>query len=225
MPQDCLNELRTRSSPETPTLISTVEDVPNIQEIGTINRFSNYGRILRVVAHFLRFIENCRNKDSRKSNDLTAAEISKAEKIFIKQAQSTFEGQYLDKIARPLFVFKGKDGLLRCKGRLNNSSLDLEARHPIITPRNHILADLIIMQRHETALHNGVKETFMGLRSRFWFVKGRQLVKKIVHACKLCTCIQGLSYGNPETGQLSEFCIKKDFAFTSVGFDFARLCL
>ena len=63
----------------------------------------------------------------------------------------------------------------------------------------------------------------MGLRSRFWIIKGRQLVKKIVHAYKLCTHMQRLSYGHPETSQLSEFRIKKDLAFTSVGIDFASI--
>ena len=221
VPQDCLNELRIHSSPETSTLISTVDDVPNIQEIITMDRFSDYGRILRVAAYVLRFIENCRNKDSRKSNELTAAEISKAERIFIVQAQSSFEGQYLGKLEKQLGVFKDKDGLLRCKGRLNNSSLDIKTRNPILIPRNHILANLIVKQSHENVLHNGVKETLMDLRSRFWIVKGRQLVKKIVHACKLCTRIQGLSYGHPEISQLPEFRVKEDLAFTSVGIDFA----
>ena len=221
VPQDCLNELRIHSSPETSTLISTVDDVPNIQEIITMDRFSDYGRILRVAAYVVRFIENCRNKDSRKSNELTAAEISKAERIFIVQAQSSFEGPYLDKLEKQLGVFKDKDGLLRCKGRLNNSSLDIETRNPILIPRNHILANLIVKQSHENVLHNGVKETLMDLRSRFWIVKGRQLVKKIVHACKLCTRIQGLSYGHPEISQLPEFRVKEDLAFTSVGIDFA----
>ena len=152
---------------------------------------------------------------------MTAAEISKAEGIFIVQAQSSFEGQYLGKLEKQLGVFKDKDGLLRCKGRLNNSSLDIETRNPILIPRNHILANLIVKQSHENVLHNGVKETLMDLRSRFWIVKGRQLVKKIVHACKLCTRIQGLSYGHSEISQLPEFRVKEDLAFTSVGIDFA----
>ena len=57
VPEDCLNELRTRTSPETFALISTVEDVPNIQEVISIDRHSNYGRILRIAAYVLRFAQ------------------------------------------------------------------------------------------------------------------------------------------------------------------------
>ena len=136
------------------------------------------------------------------------------------QAQLNFEGQYLDKITRQLGVFKDKDGLLRCKGRLNNSILDPDARNPILIPRNHSLENLI-MRSHGNMLRNGVKEAMMDLRSRFWIVKGRQLVKRNVHACKLCSRIQGLSYGHPETRKMPDFRAKEDLAFLSIEIDFA----
>ena len=194
--------------------------MPNIQEVISIDRYSNYGRIFRIAAYVLRFNEHCRNKDSRKVDELTAAEISKAEKIFILQAKATFEGQYLDKITRQLGVFKDKDGLLRCKGRLNNSSLDPAARNPILITRNHSLPNFIVMRSHENVLHNGVKETLVDLRSCFWIVKCWQLVKRIVHTCKLRTRIHGLSYRHPETSQMPEIRVKEDLAFTSIGIYF-----
>ena len=86
--------------------------MPSIQEVISIDRYSNYGRIFRIAAYVLCLNEHCRSKDSRKVDELTAAEISKAEKIFILQAKATFEGQYLDKITRQLGVFKDKDGCL-----------------------------------------------------------------------------------------------------------------
>ena len=70
-------------------------------------------------------------------------------------------------------------------------------------------------------MHNGVKETLAELRSRFWIVKGRQLVKKIIGQCKICTLIQGLSYGEPDMSQLPDFRVQEVHAFHAVGIDFA----
>ena len=43
----------------------------------------------------------------------------------------TINKAYVKKIEPQLDVFKDKDGLLRCGGRLNNSNLDVQAKNPI----------------------------------------------------------------------------------------------
>jgi len=53
-----------------------------------------------------------------------------------------------------LSPFIDQFGLLRVDGRLRNSSLDFNGRHPIILPRSHLVTIAIITHFHERHLHN-----------------------------------------------------------------------
>ena len=70
-------------------------------------------------------------------------------------------------------LFLDEEGLWRCGGRLENADVPFHTKHPILVPRNHHLATLIVRQAHTRVLHNGVKDTLNEVRSRFWLVKGR----------------------------------------------------
>ena len=102
---------------------------------------------------------------------------------------------------------------------LLNSNLPSETIHPILLPRDHHITNLIIQDCHERVMHNGTKETLLQLRSRFWVIKGCQLVKKLIRKCVICKKIK--SYASPATGQLPEFRVREEYAFLSVGLDFA----
>ncbi len=173
-----------------------------------------------MTAYILRFIAKCRKRSDAKE-ELTATELNQAEQLLILHAQCELDRQKLNKVESQLGLFKDSDGFIRCKGRLNESELNLETRNPILLPRDNHLTTLIVRQSHENTLHNGVKETLLQVRSRFWIIKGRQLVRKILHSCTTCRRIQGQSYGAPETGQLPEFRVKGSSAFSAVGIDFA----
>ena len=69
--------------------------------------------------------------------------------------------------------------------------------------------------------NNGVAETLVQPRSKYWVVKGRQTVKKILIKCAVCKKLEGRPYGVPPTPQLPEFRLSDDFAFSSIGVDFA----
>ncbi|XP_068670897.1 uncharacterized protein [Montipora foliosa] len=75
-----------------------------------------------------------------------------------------------------LGVFKDANGLLRCKGRIQKSSLPYSTKHPILLYRKQHFTKLEIMQSHENVNHNGVGETLTEIRSQFWIIKGRQAV-------------------------------------------------
>ena len=50
-----------------------------------------------------------------------------------------------------------RDGVLKCKGRLSNADLEIEAREPMILPREHYLTELIIRDYHNRVHHCGLK--------------------------------------------------------------------
>ncbi|XP_041448448.1 uncharacterized protein LOC121404005 [Drosophila obscura] len=76
--------------------------------------------------------------------------------------------------------------LLRVDGRLKNSSLDFDGRHPIILPSSHPLTFAIISHFHERNLHAGPRALLGLLRSQYWPIGGRKTVTKAVNKCVRC---------------------------------------
>ncbi|XP_067049920.1 uncharacterized protein [Acropora muricata] len=91
---------------------------------------------------------------------------------------------------------------------------------PWLDTKHHVTS-LIVRACHERVHHNGVKETLTELRSRFWIVKGRQVVKKLLHECTICGRRQGKPYSPPTAPPLPSFRITKEQPFTFTGVDFA----
>ena len=54
-------------------------------------------------------------------------------------------------------------------------------------------------------------------------MKGRQTVKSIIKKCVSCKKLEGRPYGTPPASQLPRFTLSGEFAFTSIGVDFAGL--
>ena len=71
------------------------------------------------------------------------------------------------------------------------SCLSLAAQNPILLDKDHYLTRLIVTDAHVRVIHNGVKETLTELRSEYWLVKGRQLVRKLIHSCTVCKKEEG----------------------------------
>ena len=111
--------------------------------------------------------------------------------------------------------------MLRCQGRIGLSSLPHDTRFPILLPRGHHFTKLVILNCHDQVMHNGVAETLVQVRSKYWIAKGRQTVKSIISKCVVCKKLEGRPYGMPPTPQLPGFRLSDEFAFTSIGVDFA----
>ncbi|XP_068757821.1 uncharacterized protein [Montipora capricornis] len=120
-----------------------------------------------------------------------------------------------------LGLYRDEEGILRCRGRIGMSSLPYDTRFPILLPRSQYFTKLVILKCHDQVMHNGVAETLVQVRSRYWIVKGRQTVKSIINKCVLCKKLEGRPYGTPPTSQLPGFRLSDEFAFTSIGVDFA----
>ncbi len=61
----------------------------------------------------------------------------------------------------------------------------------------------------------------MELRTRFWIVRGRQIIRKIVSKCVKCKRIEGKHYALPKSAPLPKFRVEENPAFTNTGIDFA----
>ena len=76
---------------------------------------------------------------------------------------------------------------------------------------------------HERTLHSGVKDTLTELQSKYWVVKGRQFIRKLIHQCVACCKLEGHHYRAVPLPPLPEFCVKEVPPFSYCGVDFAGL--
>ncbi|KRX13015.1 Tigger transposable element-derived protein 6, partial [Trichinella nelsoni] len=160
------------------------------------SRFSNFEKLVRVTAFCFRFFRNLQlPRHERKFAELTVEELAKAENFWLLTVQrEAFEKELTavqsgknpeGKLAR-FNPYLDENGLLRVGGRLQNSDMDAERKHPILLPSTHPVVMLLIKRVHERSLHAGTEQTLTDLRQRFWVLKGRSSVKRIVRQCRIC---------------------------------------
>ena len=197
------------------------EDSPLID----IERYSSLHRLRRVMAWIQRFKKNMiakiKKEELNLAPDLSVQEISEAEILLIVEAQKVLRRNgTLAKSRQQLGIFE-EDNLLKCKGRMEHSELEIGACTPILLPRNHHFTKLIVENVHRRVGHNGVRSTLTELRTRFWIIKGRQYVKKVIGKCVVCKRQEGKPYQAPLTAPLPEFRVNEAPPFSNCGLDFA----
>lgn len=235
-----------KNAPEiTHSMANTSSDNPvaNVETIIDSTRYSTLTKLLRVTALVMKFISNVKNRVKSKENrdlvqrELTASEINDAEIAWIKSVQANpFENQirYFARkktkeecLASPKYVtqfglYVDQQGIVRYGGRIGNSTLSSNCIHPILLPSRHHFVKLLIehTQKH-TVLHNGIRDTLTALRERFWVIRGRESVKKVIRKCVTCLKHEGISYGPQQPTDSPNTRVSDDPPFTHVGLDFA----
>ncbi len=122
------------------------------------------------------------------TDNLTVDEVNQAEIFWFKRAQmESFQDDMGQKCLENLNPMKDEDGLLRVDRRLRHAELPYESKHPVILPKEHPITKLVVRSVHEQLGHGtGVEHTLCELRSRFWVLKGRRLVREVLHHCQAC---------------------------------------
>ncbi len=227
IPEDCLLEMKCRSHKQGHSLlVASTEPRLQLSAIIKCEQFSNFRRLLRVTAYVLKFVHLLKQQiqmDERPLNvELNAADLTETETLWVKCVQHALaEDKRFEEWKRQFRLFVGDDGLYRCKGRLGNANLPYPTKFPALLCRQHHVTSLIVKDAHERVMHNGVKETLTELRTRYWIVKGRQFVRRILHGCIVCRKYEGKPYRTPASPPLPEFRVKPEPPFTYTGVDFA----
>jgi len=90
------------------------------------------------------------------------------------------------KTLRNLRPCVGFDLMFRVEERLENASLPLDTKHPMILPGKHALTRLIVFNEHSNAGHADPTYTLMLTRRRFWIIYGISSVKRYLTDCGKC---------------------------------------
>ena len=118
-------------------------------------------------------------------------------------------------------LYLDEAGVLRSRGRLNESSLPLDSKNPIFLPNNHSFVNLLVLHTHNEIKHSGVRDTLTTIRERFWILRGREVVKKLIRRCVVCRKYGGKPFKPQPTPDLPDFRVSSDLPFTHIELDFA----
>ena len=219
MPEECAVEMKSKVSHE----LLTTEGAPGLIGIMKIENYSSVSRLLSVTAKVLRFCHIlCHKIHPEKNPPSLAEEVSHAEVLWIREVQSALVSDRKFVTWKKQFgLFQDDDAIWRCQGRISKADIPFSAKHPIMLHKSHYLTKLFIVQAHQRVFHNGVKETLTELRSRFWIVKGRAVVRQIVHLCVICRRFEGKAYQTPHPPPLPGFRVTEAPPFTFTGVDYA----
>jgi len=83
---------------------------------------------------------------------------------------------------RPVLI----GGVLRIGGRLQNSDLPFDERHPILLPRRHHVTELAVHHYHAKVGHCGTQYVLAATRETFWIVHGHSTVRYDLKDCRKC---------------------------------------
>ena len=183
IPDECLVELK--KSRVTSLLVSV-----NTESLVDCSKFSSLGNLVRVMSFVYMFIRVLRF--SPQVRRLTSADHTNAMNYLLRISQLELERSPKFRLWKKQFhMYKSSDGLWRSKGRLGHSQLPAAIVDPIFLDKSHSLTDLIMKDCHRRVMHSGVKSTLTELRSRYWLVQARQLIKKLIHRCTICRKAEG----------------------------------
>ncbi|RUS72387.1 hypothetical protein EGW08_019847 [Elysia chlorotica] len=187
-----------------------------------LSHISHWPKVLRTIARIL-------NLKAKSKLTISVVELAKAEQSVIQGIQSEFFGAEIASLqqnrllpatshikhAEPFLV----DGILRVGGRLSNSDLTLNERHPIVLPKDTHVAELLIKYHHERIQHQGRGITWNEVRSQgYWIVGGSRQVAKVIKNCVTCRKLRG-SFQEQLMASLPQERVQPSSPFTYVGMD------
>lgn len=219
------NELEQRTT----SLLSTTQITPQ-DTTELIERFSSLGRLLRVTAYCKRFAQKCR-KASVQHEPLSAQELQTSLTFWISVSQKSVYTDEINRLSKKLPIsakstlkslnpFLDEHKIIRVGGRLQNTSLTFDEKHPIILNKHSHLTTLIIRTHHLETMHGGPQLVLGLLRKKYWVVDARNAVRVIIYRCIACHRFKATS-ANQLMGNLPEPRVRISRAFTHTGVDYA----
>ncbi len=225
LPVECASEMKAEDRNCLHTLLVTREPT-GLSRIISCERYGSLPRLLRVTARVLRFIDILKRRIRKDSTpyfkELGSEEINAAKTLWIKESQRPLvSDKKFESWKQQFGLFLDDAEVWRCGGRLSNAAVPYTTKHPILLGRDHHLTMLLVCRAHERVFHDGTKETLAELRTRYWIIKGRSFVRKVIHQCVTCRKFEGKPCPAPPPPPLPRFRVEEEPPFTNTGVDFA----
>ena len=204
-------------------------------------RFSSLGRMLRVLAYALRFLENlkhARSTGNRQARSIVP--VNEMEKKIVKEFPCSFE----EKNRALLFVVNQEQqdllGQIPLPRKSSLSSLNLEVedrvlsgssvkivvsrgrtgRKLIVLPKSSPLSKLLMLDAHLKVYHSGANATLAESRRLYWIIGARQLSKSVVRSCGACRIFSRSRVYSVQESKLPDFRVEVCRPFSRIGIDY-----
>ncbi|XP_076388980.1 uncharacterized protein LOC143264668 [Megachile rotundata] len=180
--------------------VNVVSEVPELKKVTCMasstvqsdeifTRYSCFAKLTRIVAYCLRFRR-------RNVGPLTVQEMEEARLRVVQLLQSTAFHQDIKDLKtgrlhsksklKSLNPFIDDLGLLRVGGRLQNSDIPFEQKHPILLPKGNHVTELIIRDAYIRNHHAGITSTLHYVRQVYWPIDGKNTTRKVIRRCVKC---------------------------------------
>ena len=172
--------------PDTKVLVTRRADEGPLDSVFV--RISRWTRALGIAARVQDVIKKCRGVDEL---DLTPTEflVREAQKSEYPEVISLLEREQPLPEDHPLLDLSPMlhKGLIRVGGRLDRSSMVFDRRHPMLIPKGHALATLVISHFHSLSQHQGRHLTHAQIiQNGFHVESGKKLIKQFLSNCVVC---------------------------------------
>lgn len=105
-------------------------------------------------------------------------------------------------------------------GRLRNSELSYDAKHPMLLPRNHRITELVIRDYHLRHGHPSLRSLHYLIVQKFWILSAKCAINNVLSKCNSCFRVKPSS-NPPLMGNLPKFRVSQLKPFVHSGVDFA----
>ena len=208
--------------PVVPALLRVPVSDVGIGFIVDIERFSCLTKLLRVTSWILRFRDKITGRHLVFSDCLSSDELNAALLVWIRfvQASSFKDSDFKSAQFRHLNMFIDDLGILRCRGRLEHSSLPTSAKKPILLPKKSAFTFLLIASIHKAMFHASARQTLASVRNDYWIPHGRSVVRSVLNRCQLCRRVEGGPFKLPASPALPSQRVVRDHPFSTTGVDY-----
>ena len=180
---------------EVPVCNVTVPQLTWIERIAA--KFSSWLKFVKCVTWIVRFLRVKSSsstqqvsfvQDSRRAVvliwKLVQRQVYSSEVKSLRKCSKTKSSSSICRL-RPIL----QDGLLRVGGRLQQSTVPEEQKHPIILPAKSPIVKLMVRQIHERHGHCGQNHLMAELRKNYWIVQGNSVVRQVIRECVTCKAL------------------------------------
>lgn len=146
--------------------------------------FSSWRKLIRVTARITRLAEEIRLGkfgQHQREGPLIPEGLAKAERFWIKEAQTPFHSLMTKGEFKNLSPFTDEQGVVRVGGRVDQAIMSYDTRHPVLLPSDHWISTLITRHAHQHR-HSGVAATTA--KTKYWILKATKLSNSV--KCGFC---------------------------------------
>ena len=203
-----------RRSAFTGKVMPTVEEGKSLAGLINQNNFSKWKTLQYTTARILKLYKRFRKEGSR-DPELKPEDLKEAEHFWLKEAQKGMDLKKYLKL-RP----KEENGIIVVGGRTERwMSYMWNKQKFVLLPKQNHIALLIARHEHCKGGHLGEENTIAKIRSKYWIIDIRKMVKKMIKNCVHCK-IKLKAIIQQVMSPLPVERLKPCPAFTNVGVDY-----